>query len=432
MRAMQRFSTACLLASLTLPTMAADPLFGAEPLTSQQLADLVLERNPGLEALRAAVTEAASRVEPAAALEDPMLAYTLAPQTIGGTDAGGDFSQNIRLSQTIPWPGTLSLREAAARSEAAAASQDLADLQLQIVAAVKAGYAEWYYVHRALAINEANRELLIELRNVAETQYAAGRATQQDVIQAEVEHDRLLDEALGFKRERRSIQAQINGLLNRVPGAFLPPPGEVAPRAVPPSLRTLRRIAVGNHPELKRLEAQRQASRVRVGLAEKDLYPDFDLMAGYDSFWEDEDQRFSIGASINIPLNRSKYRALRDAAQANALQAQWRLVDRRAQLLAELGQARAAVAESVAVIELYQDRLVPLAQDNLAAAEADYRAGAGDFLDVITAENRKLMTELTLARARANYVRRVAELERWTGGNLPPGSISNNEGNVDE
>src|SRR3712207_8419186 len=39
---------------------------------------------------------------------------------------------------------------------------------------------------------------------------------------------------------------------------------------------------------------------------------------------------------------------------------------------------------------------------------------AGDFQDVITAENRKLMVELQFARAQADYVRRLAELKRWT------------------
>jgi len=428
MRAVQRFIAACLLASLTLPTRATDLRFDAEPLTAQRLVETVLDRNPGLQALRAAVTEAASRVEPAGALEDPMLAYNVAPQTI----AGQRLSQAVDLSQEIPWPGTLALREDAARSEAEAAGQDLADLRLEIIAAVKAGFAEWYYVHRALAINEANRDLLIELRNVAETQYAAGRATQQDVIQAELEHARLLDEALALQKEQRSIQAQLNGLLNRAPGEYLSPPKEVEPPAPPPDLQVLQQTAVETHPELKQAEAQLQASRSRVGLAEKDFYPDLGLNIGYDSFWDDEDQRFSVGASINIPLNRSKYRALRDAAQANALRSQWRLIDRRARLLAALGRARAEVAESVDVIALHHDQLEPLAQDNLSAATADYRAGAGDFLDVITAENRKLMIELGLARAQANYVRRLAELERWTGGALPAGYGSGNEESTNE
>jgi cobalt-zinc-cadmium efflux system outer membrane protein len=428
MRAAQRFTVACLLTSLVFPAMAAYPLFDTEPLTAERLVQTVLERNPGLAALRAAVTEAASRVEPAGALEDPMLAYNLAPQTLGG----GRLSQAVELSQEIPWPGTLGLREDAAYREAEATSLGLADLRLEIIAAVKTGFAEWYYVHRALAINEANRDLLIELRNVAETQYSVGRATQQDVIQAELEHAQLLDDALRLKREQGSIQAQLNGLLNRAPGEYLAPPAEIATPDLPPDLRVLRYTAIEAHPGLKQAEALLQASRSRVGLAEKDFYPDFGLNIGYDGFWDDEDQRFSVGASINIPLNRSKYRDLVDAAQADALQAQWRLAERRAQLLAAVGRSRAEVAESVDVIALHHDQLEPLAQDNVSAATADYRAGAGDFLDVITAENRKLMIELSLARAQANYVRRLAELERWTGGNVPAQPSMYEEGEVDD
>ncbi len=56
--------------------------------------------------------------------------------------------------------------------------------------------------------------------------------------------------------------------------------------------------------------------------------------------------------------------------------------------------------------------------ENLYNKEADYRAGAGNFLNVITAEKQKLTTELRLQRVYANYLRRYAELERWTGGSL--------------
>jgi|GEM_PF-5889531 len=95
-----------------------------------------------------------------------MLSYTLAPQTIG---SGERLNQGFDLSQEIPWPGTLALRAAAARSEAEAAGLALTDLRLAIATAATAGFAEWYYVHRAVATNAASRDLLIELRNVTET-----------------------------------------------------------------------------------------------------------------------------------------------------------------------------------------------------------------------------------------------------------------------
>ena len=85
-------------------------------------------------------------------------------------------------------------------------------------------------------------------------------------------------------------------------------------------------------------------------------------------------------------------------------------------MLADLAQARAEVSETQASVTLYQDQLLPLAAEYLEAAVADYQSGKGTFLNVITAEQRKLSTELALARARADYARRLAELERWVGG----------------
>lgn len=439
MRAIQNLSNACLLVGLLLPAVATplpDLLSGNRLLTAQRLVKAVLARNPSVPGLRSAAQAAAARVEPAGALDDPMVSYTFAPETIGGIESasGPDrgFNQSVDLSQEIPWPGTLALREDAARSEAEAVGQSLADLRLEIIAAAKAGFAEWYYVHRALAINQANRDLLIELRNVAETQYAAGRASQQDVIQAELEHTRLLHEVLALRRKQRSIQAQLNALLSRAPGKYLAPPGRIARPISPPDLQLLQQTALENHPQLKQLQAELDASRSRVALAEKDFYPDLKLMTGYDTFWDADEQRFTVGVNVNVPWNRGKYRALKDAAQAKAMQAQWKLLDRRAQLLAGLARARAEVAETAAVIALHHDQLVPLAQDNLNAAAADYRAGAGDFVDVINAENRKLMIELEFARAQADYIRRLAELKRWTGGAWSAGYGSENEESADE
>ena len=412
----------------TIVAETNDPVAGVETLSAKQLVEWVLARNPGLEALQAAVTEAASHVVPASSLDDPQLSYAFAPETINGfhrpDGSTGGFNQRIELTQTIPWPGTLALREQRARSKAVAVDHTLADRRLQIIAAIKTRFTEWYYVHRALHINQENQALLIELRNVAETQYATGRASQQDALQAEVEHARLQDHALALKREQRSIQAQINALINRAPQQSLPPPAMLATPVPPSSIEQLQSIARTTHPELMYIEAKLQANKAEIGLAEKKYYPDFKLLVGYNSLWDIADKRLLIGASINLPFDRDKRDAALDAAQAGSMKNHWELVDRRNHLLADLERSHAEVMESIQVIQLYRDKLVPLADENFAAAEADYRAGAGDFLNVITAENQKLMTELRLERARANYVRRLSELERWTGG---PFNYSHNQ-----
>jgi outer membrane protein TolC len=177
-------------------------------------------------------------------------------------------------------------------------------------------------------------------------------------------------------------------------------------------------LAVDRHPELRRLDAQIEAAESRVVLARKAFYPDFQLRAGYNTLWDESDKRPIVGVSINVPFDRGKRQAELDRTQAEARRTEWTLMDRRAQLLADLARSRAEVVESVSAVELYERELMPLAAEYLDAALADYRSGTGAFLNVVTAERRRLTTELALERARADYLRRLAELELWAGGAL--------------
>ena len=221
---------------------------------------------------------------------------------------------------------------------------------------------------------------------------------------------------LQLQRQQATVQARINALLNRVPDAPWPTAAPIPDTAVLPALENLQARALGQHPELAALDAQVSAYQSRVTLAEKAFYPDFQVAVGYNSLWNDTDKRPVFGVSINVPFDRSKRRAELSRAQADTRRAQWSLVERRTNLLSDLAQARAEVLEAQASVELYVDQLAPLAAEYLDAALTDYQSGSGAFLNVITAEQRKLSTDLSLARARADYVRRLAELERWVGG----------------
>ncbi len=390
-----------------------DPFGDSQQLTPTGLVDAVLARNPGIKALEAAAQAAEFRIAPAGALDDPSLSYNAAPETAGGPRG---LQQRFELSQPLPWPGKLALREEAARQRAAAATEDIDELRLRVAAAAKSLSAEWAYVHRALAINREHQVLLQELRRVAETRYAAGRAGQQDALQAEVARARLVAVAITLERRRREVQARINALLNRPAQSHVPPPADLSePKPLPP-LSALQQNAAHDHPGLARVRVRIAEAQAQQELAEKDFYPDFRVMAGYNSLWDNPDKRWTVGVGINLPLDFGNKRSgTLDAARAELMRSRWQLTDREAQLLGELEAARAGVEEAASVIAIYRTRLLPLSEDNLAAARADYRAGAGAFLNVIDAEREQLRTEDELARARADYLRRLAELERWVG-----------------
>ncbi len=383
--------------------------------TAADLVSWVLEANPGLAGIRAAAEAAAYRIDPAGSLDDPMLSYGVAPMT-GGSNQG--LNQKVDFSQRIPWPGTLAAREASARHDAVAADRDVDALQLLIIAQAKSAHAEWRFIDDGLAVHHATRALLDELIATAQTRYAVGRGLKQDVLQAEVERTDLDNELFRLLRQRAVVQARINALLNRAPEASLPVAGPVSLPLSLPALDLLQTLALEQHPELARLDAQVSASKSRITLAEKAFYPDFQVGVGYNSLWDNPDKRPIFGISINVPFDRSKRRSELSRAQAEARRGEWSLLERRADLLAELAQARAQVLETKTSIALYQDRLVPLADEYLEAALADYQSGNGAFLNVINAEQRKLRTDLALARARADHARRLAELERWVGGSI--------------
>lgn len=185
-------------------------------LSAERLVQQVLQSNPSIDAMQAAADAANARIESAGALDDPMMSYVVAPNTAGGPRQG--LNQNAQISQKFPWPGTLALRSRMAAAEAESANQQTADLRLRLVALTRAAYAQWFYVHRALAINGENVSLVTHLREVAETAYSSGQAPQQDVLHAEVELIRLQNQFLELTRLQRTVQAKINALQNLDPG----------------------------------------------------------------------------------------------------------------------------------------------------------------------------------------------------------------------
>jgi len=407
-----------LLVPLGATSAAEQPVFSdTSALNVDAFGEAVLSANAGLQAMQEAVVEAAARIEPAGSLDDPMLSVSVAPNTFGSQTINGGRGQ-MQMSQSLPWWGTLDAREAAARAEAEVAREDVEALRLRLRAVARSVFADWAFVHHSLAVNEANQAVLADLRSIARVRYATGQAPQQDVLQADVERTLLRQQALELERQRTSIQARMNALLNRAPNALIALPADLpGPIDLPPQELIAERALAG-HPQLERLEFQQRAAEAQEQLAQKARYPEFRLNAGYNSLWENNDLRAVVGVSINIPLDQGKRRAAIDGARARIRRTARMLDDHRAGVLADLATAYAGVREAAESLALYRDELVPLALNTLEVAKTDYTGGRGDFLNVLTAERNRLNTELKQAHLQAAYLRRLAELERAAGGPL--------------
>ncbi|MGH8267923.1 MAG: TolC family protein [Steroidobacteraceae bacterium] len=384
------------------------------PLTSDTFTEAVLAHNASLEAMHQAVVAAAARIRPAGALDDPMLSVSAAPRTFGSAmGASGD----IEVSQALPWWGTLEARAEVARAEAEAASHDLDASRLRLAALARGAFSDWVFIHRALEINTANQSVLADLRSIARVRYATGQAPQGDILQADVERSLLKQQRLEFERDQLTVQARMDALLELAPQAVVPAPAGLTAPASLPAEEVLAQRALA-HPQLGQLEARERAAEAQQHLAEKERYPKFGLSAGYNNLWSDPAMRPMVGVSISVPLDQGKYRATIETARAEARRAASTLEDVRASLLADLSAAYASAKEAAQSVALYRDELVPLARTTLEVARTDYGSGRGDFLSVLTAEQHRLNTELTLARMQSEYFQRLAELERASDGGV--------------
>lgn len=389
------------------------PVERTESLQLDAFVSEVLARNASLKALTHAVEAARERIAAAGALPDPSLSYAGAPDTAGGRRG---FQDRVEISQVLPWPGKLDLQSEKASAAANASEQSLQDQRLQTIAAAKQLYAEWSYVHASLAMKHQHRDLLQDFIRVAEARYSAGKALQQDVLQAQVEAASIDTEIMSHRRRISEVQALINALLNKAPDSPLAAPAALPLPTKIPGLPELQRSALDQHPELHRLRQNIVAAESQLGLAKKDYFPDFKFSGGYNSLWDDPDKRWWLGVTINIPFDFSNKRdASKNAAEAELMRQQWALSDRESYLISELAQARARLEEISGILGIYNDRLVPLAQQSVNAALADYRSGKGPFLSLIDAQRKQLRTQDSHLRMQANYLRELSALERYTG-----------------
>jgi len=388
---------------------ALQAVTGAAELKAEALVAAVLARNPDLDALRHVWQATQQRPAQARALDDPRLAYGFSPATAGEDDI--DFGQRIDLSQKLPWPGKRQLRGERAEAEAGAAFANLEDARRLLAREARTAHAEWFYVHRAIGINQENQELLAGIQRLAEDKYAAGKASKQDALQAEVERHHLEHAAITLERQRKVARARINTFLRRDTSADLPPPPShlSAPGTETP-LETHLRAAVEARPDLRALARRIEARRAGVELAKPDFKPDFTVMGAYNSLWDADEKRGFVGIGLELPVGADRHAALAERrSELDAEEARFAAAVDRVAL--EVTEAHEAVIESRHVVSLYREKFIPSAEAHLDAARADYDAGQADILALLTAEKNLRLARLGLQRTLTDYHTRRAELQ---------------------
>jgi len=392
-----------------------DPFADTSALEVDALVDEVLKRNPSVPALVSAWQVAAERYPQVISLDDPTFGFMLGPGTFGNSAV--DFAWMVNGSQKLPWPGKLRLRGNVVHAEASAAFQDIEELRLRLTEAAKVIFFDYYVVHRQIEVNEDNIRRVQEFRDISQTKYESNLVTQQDVFQAEVELAELEKRRVELERTDRVARARINTLLHRAPDhALPPPPTHVGVTHSLPPAQALRQMAIERRPDLAAKAARIRAEEAAVELAAREFYPDFEIMARYDGFWQERELRPMVGLNLNLPIQLERRRAAVREAIARVTRERAEFEQLLDQIQYEVHAAFERVNESHRVVDLYAKRIIPAAKDNLESARAGYIAGRVDFLRLIEAQRQLYGHQEKQYDTVADHHRRLAELERVLAG----------------
>jgi cobalt-zinc-cadmium efflux system outer membrane protein len=396
------------------PPTAAAPFGGVAELSADAVVQAVLERNPTLAQMSAAWEAASARPAQVSSLDDPMLGVQAAPSAFGSNQVNGGY--RVDIAQKYPWFGKRALRGENAAAEAAAAGEDVEDTRLQLAEAARDAFYEYYLADRALEVNRRNLTLLRGIRKETEDRYAANRGLQQEIFQTDVEIGRQQERLLALERAREVAVARLNTLMHLPPDAPLPPPpADAGPAVPPPDAVLLRRQALAARPDLKALADRVAAEEAALALARKEYLPDVELMAAYDTFWQERQLRPQVGMRLNLPVRLARRSAAVAEAEARVAQRRAELARRVDRVAFEVQQAAAQVRESARVVQLYRDQILKAARENVEAARSGFGANRVPFLNLIEAQRSAVGLEERAYEAQADYFRRLATLQRVVG-----------------
>lgn len=423
--------------SATLPIET--DLQGAHPVDF--FVQLALERNPEVLAARRGVAAQAELIPQVTALDDPMFVSTIWPNTDHSPQtASGRMPAAVNLSQRFPWFGKLRVRGEVAEQETQIALTRLAQAQLKVIEDVYLAWYELYFNQRAIEITEADERLLQDLLKFAEARYRTGQTSQQDVLRAQVELEKLQDRLIMLRQELKLAQADLAATLHTSPQTELKAETQLDLPSVPETIDQLYEAAVRCRPELQeRLQAIVRDQRM-VELAKLNYCPD--LMTGLDygimttsgalSAVADGKDNIGFMVGINLPIWRDKLRAGVSEAEHRVVESArsydavrddtFRLVKRL------MVQARALQEQ----ITLYQEGIIPKAEQTLRVSTADYRVGKVDFQQIIDNWSDLLMFHIQLVRFRAMLGQTLASLERVVGCQLAALPAQQRRSNVNE
>ena len=124
-----------------------------------------------------------------------------------------DFAYiGLGISQELPYPGKRKLRAEVAGREAETVQAQAASTARDVIERIKTTYFRLAYVQQSIHVLEHHDQVLAQMQQVAESRYRVGQGNQQEVLKAQLQHTKILQEITMSRRDEGQLEAQLKQL----------------------------------------------------------------------------------------------------------------------------------------------------------------------------------------------------------------------------
>jgi len=385
-----------------------------------ELVEYAINNNPRVKAARLRWDSVKEKYPQATSYSDPMLMYT---QPIREIETRlGPQERIIALSQAIPFPGKLGLKGEIVEKEMEIARTGYEKAARDLAVEVKKAYYDLFYIDGAIELARENDAVLDYFAQVSRTNYGLSVSQLDELVRAQKLSAKASLDLIRLDDMRAGVVARLNTLLYRTQDT---PVGKAEEPELKPftySLNELMARAMENYEEIKIAGLNVEKSELEKKLAGYAYLPNFNIGVNYSQIGNPPnalmpdagEDAYAVTFGINIPLWYSRNRAAVSEASINREKS---LVEKGAvanELENELKTIYFNLTNSLRIVKLYGDQLVPEAKESLGFAEARYKNGEEMLGRVLETQSLWINFRLVYLRSYADYLKSIAELERLT------------------
>ena len=379
-----------------------------------------LQNNPELKAARNITLAAKTKIDQVSTWEAPQIGvefFQTPIQSFPNPFKDG-METDYFVQQMFPFPGKISAMSSATESNAKMVEQQYFALEKRIIKQLKDYYYELYLVQKKIEINKENQDLMRQFTEITRKQYEVGMGKQPDVIRSQTELSTLINEGINLEKERTDIQTMINTILSRPANSelgFVPEPSDSLPSW---QFNDVYNLALQNRPELKGMAYNIDMYKSELNASELEYYPDIMGRLMYKDMTMTSDDFWALMIGVNIPLapwSGGKYTGKVEENELNVKTAEEQYNLMKNMIASDVQNSLVKIETNRNLVDLYQNTVIPQAEQTLQSTIAAYQTGKTEFLMVIDAYRMLLMSELDFYMSKMNFLQSQAQLEQAVG-----------------